>query len=432
MATSPEIDESQAGKRIYALIEELFPICRSITGQGVRDTLDIVERFIPLERSSFDSGTAIFDWEVPREWNISDAYIKDSTGRRIVDFHAHNLHVVNYSVPVRARMRLAELKAHLHTIPERPDWIPYRTGYYRDTWGFCLTQRQLDTLVDDDYEVCIESSLAPGTLTLAELVLPGAVTDEVLIYTHDCHPSLCNDNLSALAVTTLLAQKWRSTAHHYTYRFIFGPATIGSIAWLSRNEAHASKIRHGLVLASLGDRSPFTYKRSRRGAADIDRIVEYVLQRQDNGRCEDFSPYGYDERQFCSPGFNLPVGRLTRAPNGSYPEYHTSADNLDFITEQSLGESLRVCEQILDILDHNGRYLNLSPKCEPRLGKRGLFRMTGGSAPGEFEHALLWVLNQSDGDVDLLDIARKAKLEFSLILRAAQALMDARLLRRLE
>jgi aminopeptidase-like protein len=285
-------------------------------------------------------------------------------------------------------------------------------------------------LLDDEYDVCIDSTLEPGHLTLAELFVPGQVEDEVLIYTHTCHPSLCNDNLSALAVAALLARRWASSGpHHFSCRFVFGPGTIGSITWLHGNETRAPAIRHGLVLASLGDRGHLTYKRSRRGDADIDRIAGYVVAGH-AGTCEDFSPYGYDERQFCSPGFNLPVGRLTRTPNGTYPEYHTSADGLDFITPSALGDSLRACEQILGIVEQNGRFLNLSPKCEPRLGPRGLFRATGGLSPGEFEHALLWVLNQSDGDVDLLTIALKSRLDFQVIASAAKALVDAGLLQR--
>lgn len=426
-ATAPG-QEDQA----YALVRELYPICRSITGRGVHQTLDILERFIPLKRTPVASGTKVFDWEVPLEWNIQDAWIKDLSGRRVVDFRAHNLHVVNYSVPVRGRMTLRELKTHLHTVPEHLDWIPYRTSYYRESWGFCLSQNQLESLHDDEYEVCIDSTLAPGHLTLAECVLPGQVPDEVLIYTHTCHPSLCNDNLSAISVATLLAQRWRQSGpHYYSYRFVFAPTTIGAIAWLSLNQSRTGAIRHGLVLASLGDRGAFTYKRSRRGNADIDRIVEHVVSEIRGARCEDFSPYGYDERQFCSPGFNLPVGRLTRTPNGCYPEYHTSADNLDFITPQALNESLEICTEILAMIDANTCFLNLSPECEPRLGARGLYAATGGRGPADFELALLWVLNQSDGLNDLLAIAQKSRFPFQLIASAAQALLQCGLLRRL-
>jgi aminopeptidase-like protein len=425
---SAERDYEALGNTAYDLAKVLYPICRSITGQGVRDTLDILERHVQLRRTNVPSGTKVFDWQVPLEWNIRDAYIKDSSGKRVVDFRDSNLQVVNYSTPVQTRMSLQELKPRLHAIPDQPDWIPYRTSYYSENWGFCLTQRQLDSLAEDDYEVVIDSTLQSGNLTLAECVVPGEVNDEVVIYTHTCHPSLCNDNLSAIAVSTLLAKFWSTKQHHFTYRFVFGPTTIGSIAWLSCNEQNTTRVRHGLVLASLGDQGQLVYKRSRRGNADIDRIAEYVAT-QHAGRIEDFSPYGYDERQFCSPGFNLPIGRLSRTPNGTYPEYHTSADNLDFISAAALGEALQACEEILHIVDNNVRYVNLAPKCEPRLGPRGLFRATGGRGPSEFEHALLWVLNQSDGENDLLSISNKSKLDFFLVLQAAHSLEEVGLVR---
>jgi aminopeptidase-like protein len=421
-------DTRGPGAIAYALIEELYPICRSITGPGVRQTLDIVDRFIPLQRSEVPSGTKVFDWEVPNELTIRDAYIKDASGERLIDFKQHNLHVVNYSVPVRATMTLDELRVHLHTLPDNPDWIPYRTSYYRDSWGFCLSQRQLDALPAGPFEVVIDSDLKPGALTYGEALLPGTSSEEVLIYTHICHPSLCNDNLSAIAVACLLAQKLAAGPRRFSYRFVFGPATIGSITWLAQNEGRARHIRHGLVLASLGDRGGLTFKRSRRGDAEIDRIMAYLAGSGRIGAIEDFSPYGYDERQFCSPGFNLPVGRLTRTPNARYPEYHTSADNLDFVTPAALADSLAACEEIIAIIEANARYRNLSPKCEPRLGPRGLFRNTGGRNPSEFEHAVLWILNQSDGGPDLLAIAEKSKIPFTLIAEAAKALLGAGLL----
>jgi aminopeptidase-like protein len=425
-AVNPAAD---VGELLYALVRELYPICRSITGEGVRETLQILERWIPLTRTSLATGTRVFDWEIPREWNIRDAFIKDASGRRIVDFKKSNLHVVNYSQPVQARMTLQELRPHLHSLPDQPDWIPYRTSYYRESWGFCLPHRQLVALEEGEYEVFIDATLEPGELCYAELLLPGQRGEEILVYTHVCHPSLCNDNLSAIAVATLLAQQAAQRQRYFSYRFVFGPATIGSIAWLSVNERNIGRISHGLVLASLGDAGAFTYKRSRRGNAAIDRVAEYVLARCPGSQCEDFSPYGYDERQFCSPGFNLPVGRLTRTPNGRYAEYHTSADNLEFISARSLADSLRVCEEILVMLDQNRRYLNLLPRCEPRLGPRGLFRATGGHNPSDFEHAVLWVLNQSDGSADMLDIARKSGLDYSVIESAARALVDVNLIR---
>ena len=287
----------------------------------MRATLDAIGARIPLQTREVPSGTQVFDWQIPPEWSIEDAYIKDPSGRRIVDFRAHNLHVVNYSTPVRATMTLEELRPHLFSLPDHPDWIAYRTSYYRPMWGFCLTDRQLQTLAADvSYEVCIDSRLGPGSLTLAEAFFPGESSAEILLYIHACHPSLANDNLSAITVATAFAQRWQRRARpgRYGIRLVFGPATIGSIAWLALNEPQVPDIAFGLTLAGLGDAGPLTYKASRRGDAAIDRSARHVVQHR-GGRCVDFSPYGYDERQFCSPGFDLPVGRLTRTPNGEYP-----------------------------------------------------------------------------------------------------------------
>ena len=416
----------EAGAQLHAFASELYPICRSITGAGTRATLDAVSRIVPLERVEVPTGTKVFDWDVPREWNIRDAWIKNAAGERVVDFQRHNLHVMSYSTPVRARMSLAELRPHLFSLPEQPTWIPYRTSYYRDNWGFCLTHEALQALPEGEYEVCIDSTLEPGALSFGQAVLPGDSSEEILIWTHVCHPSLANDNLSAIAVAAHLARSLATRPRALTYRFVFAPTTIGAITWLALNEAHVGRIKHGLVLASLGDRGSFVYKRSRRGDAEVDRVLEYVIGTE--GSVEDFSPYGYDERQFCSPGFDLPVGRFSRTPNGRYPEYHSSADNLDFITAESLGASLEACERVCSVLEGNVRYRNLLPKCEPRLGPRGLYRNATGRNPSEFEHALLWVLNQSDGTRDLLSIARRSRLDFAVIANAATAARDAGLL----
>ncbi len=428
MTVAEQAPADDSGAALHAFAQELYPICRSITGAGARQTLAAVSRVIPLELTEVPTGTQAFDWEVPREWNIRDAWIKNAAGERVVDFRQHNLHVMSYSTPVRARMPLSELRQHLYSLPEHPQWIPYRTSYYRDAWGFCLTHEALEALPDGEYEVCIDSTLEPGSLSLGQAVLPGESSDEILIWTHVCHPSLANDNLSAIAVAAFLARALASRPRALTYRFVFAPTTIGAITWLALNESSTGRIRHGLVLASLGDRGQHVYKRSRRGNADVDRVVEYLLEQEAGSGIEDFSPYGYDERQFCSPGFDLPVGRLTRTPNGRYPEYHSSADNLAFITAESLAASLRMCERICTVLEGNRSYRNLAPKCEPRLGPRGLYRNATGRNPSEFEHALLWVLNQSDGKQDLLSIARRSRIDFAVISTAATALRDAGLL----
>ena len=422
-----------AGARAYETVRELFPICRSITGAGVRQTLAIVGRRIPLELHEIPSGQPVFDWEVPPEWNITDAYVKSGDGRRVVDFKESNLHIVSYSEPIRARMALAELRPHLHSLPDAPDRIPYRTSYYRRNWGFCLRHRDLLALPEGEYEVCIDSELRPGSLTYAECFLPGSTSEEVIVFTHVCHPSLANDNASGIAVSCELAAALARSPRRYGYRFVFSPGTIGAITWLAVNEASLGRIAHGLVVGLLGDPGPLTYKRSARGDAAVDRAAVHVVKTLDpRSRIEDFSPYGYDERQFCSPGFNLPVGRLTRSANGAYPEYHTSGDDLNLVQPQYLAESLCAAARIIQALDTNERYVNTQPKCEPQLGKRGLYRVTGGQAPSGREHALLWILNQSDGRRSLLDIAERAGMPFTVIRSAADELLQSGLLRAAE
>lgn len=417
---------------MYRLISELYPICRSITGDGLRQTLRQIQQHIALELREVPTGTQVFDWAVPKEWNIRDAYVKNSQGERVIDFQKSNLHVVNYSVPIRRRMTLAELREHLFTLPEHPDWIPYRTSYYKESWGFCLSERQFATLKEDEYEVCIDSTLEDGSLTYGELLLPGETRDEVLISCHACHPSLCNDNLSGIALAVSLARFLQSSAQRYSYRFLFIPGTIGAITWLARNEDKLHRIKHGLVLTGVGDNGALYYKKSRQGSAEIDRVTKHVLQHLGQAhQVLEFSPYGYDERQYCSPGINLPVGRLSRTPHGTFPEYHTSADSLDFVHADKLGEALGVCLEICSILENNGTFVNLNPKCEPQLGKRGLYRMMGGpSDSGTTETAMLWVLNQSDGKNSLLEIAERSGIRFEAIRKAAEALEEKHLLRK--
>jgi aminopeptidase-like protein len=430
-----ESEVGAAGEEMVRFIAEVYPICRSITGDGVRRTLAMIGERIPLEVQEVPSGTPVFDWTVPKEWNIRDAWIKDSGGNKVVDFQTHNLHVLNYSVPVHAKLSLEELKRHLFTLPDKPDAIPYRTSYYQEAWGFCLSHHQLLSLPEGEYEVLIDSTLEDGSLTWGESFLEGESEREVLLSTHVCHPSLCNDNLSGIAVMTWLARELQARPRRrYSYRFLFIPGTIGSITWLARNEERTGRIAHGLVAANLGDAGWFHYKRSRRGEAGIDRAVLEVLRASgEEFRVEDFVPFGYDERQYNSPGFNLAVGSLTRTPYGRYPEYHTSADNLDFVRPEALEGSLRTYLAVLDVLEGNRRYLNLNPKGEPQLGRRGLYRTIGGDDAGRArELALLWVLNLSDGEHDLLAIAERSGMRFQAIREAADALLEAGLLRELE
>lgn len=419
------------GQQLYHLVEQLYPLCRSITGNGVRQTLDILQSYIPLTVHEVPTGTKVFDWTVPREWNIRDAYIKNDRGERIVDFRQSNLHVLNYSVPIHKKVSLNELKEHLFTIPEHPDRIPYRTSYYKENWGFCIRHDQLRSLADEDYEVCIDSSLEEGALTYGEYFIKGERAEEVLLSCHTCHPSLCNDNLSAIAVLTLLAQTLGRLPLRYSYRFLFIPGTIGSLTWLARNEEKVPNIRFGLVAAGIGDAGPFTYKKSRRGDAAIDRIAANVLKSSGKPYAiVDFSPVGYDERQYCSPGFNMPVGCLMRTPHGCYPEYHTSADNPDFVRPEHLAESLSICAAIINGIERNRKYINRNPKGEPQLGRRGLYDMVGGRSDRRLrELAMLWVLNLSDGTASLLDISERSGLDFKVIAEAADLLLTHGLLR---
>jgi aminopeptidase-like protein len=329
---------------------------------------------------------------------------------------------------------LTELKPHLFTITEYPDWIPYRTSYYKETWGFCLSHKQYLELQDEEYEVCIDSSLEPGYLTYGEYFIPGERSDEVLISCHACHPSLCNDNLSGIAIATFIAKYLSQTTPKYSYRFIWIPATIGSITWLSLNEAKVTKIKHGLVLTCLGDSGKFTYKKSRRGNAEIDDIAAYVLKNSaQDYEIIDFFPYGYDERQYCSPGFNLAVGCLMRSPHDSFPEYHTSADDLNFVKPAYLSQSFFKCVSILNILENNKLYLNQSPKCEPQLGRRGLYQAYSGVQDSRLHQmAILWVLNLSDGHHTLLDIAQRSGMAFDMIKDAADTLFAHDLLTSLD
>ena len=450
------LDREAAGQSMVDLAAELYPVPRSLTGDGVRATLERIGSRIPLEVHELPTGTPVLDWTVPREWNPREAWIRDPSGRRVVDFADHNLHLVGYSVPVHRRLPLEELRPHLHSLPEQPDLIPYRTSYYVETWGFCLPHRLLDSLPHGEYEVFIDASLEDGSMTWGECLLPGSTTEEVVISSHVCHPQLANDNLSGIAVAVHLAEALAAVPERrYTYRFLFAPGGIGAIAWLARNRERLDTFRHGLIAANLGDAGGFHYKKSRRGDAEIDRAVAAALAELGEGLVtEDFFPFGYDERQYCSPGFDLPVGVLTRTPWGQYPEYHTSADDLSFIRAGALAGSLAAYLATAAVLEEgpvhsaavaatetgrrrrstagdaarDRRYRNLEPFGEPQLGRRGLYGGLGGAGRKEGEMAMLWVLNLSDGQHSLGDIADSSGLPAGVIRKAADALSEAGLL----
>jgi aminopeptidase-like protein len=411
-------------------MERLFPLCRSLTGDGVRATFDVLSEHIPITRTEVPSGTRVFDWTVPDEWNIRDAYVAAPDGTRVIDFRESSLHVVGYSEPVRTVMPLEQLRERLFTLPDQPEAIPYRTSYYARTWGFCLAHNRLGELEPGDYQVVIDSTLEPGHLTYGEVVLEGLNDEEVLISTYLCHPSLANDNLSGIAVATMVAKALAKRELRHTYRIVFAPGTIGPLSWLHVNRDRLDRISHGLTVSCIGDAGGLTYKRSRRGDADVDDAVATVLR--DSGKAHrilEWEPWGGDERQFNSPGFDLPVGTLMRTPHGEFDGYHTSADSLDRIRPQSLAEAVETCLAVVDVLETNRRCTNLSPYGEPQLGRRGLYRSAGGavSSPDD-ERALLWVLNLSDGGVSLLEIARRAGLRYPVVRRAAERLEEAGLL----
>ena len=425
-----KIDRQDIGGEIFDLAAEIYPICRSITGNGVRETIRAIGAHINLEVSEVPTGTSVFDWVIPREWNIREAYIKNEHGEKIVDFARSNLHVMSYSVPVRQHVSLAQLKQHIYTLPDQPDLIPYRTSYYTENWAFCMPHCLLESLRDEIYEVVIDSSLADGYLTYGEYLHRGETQEEVLLSAHVCHPSLANDNCSGVALLTHLAKRMTGLRTRYSYRFLFAPGTIGAITWLARNERRSQRIKYGLVVSMVGDGGGPTYKKSRRGNTRIDRAVVHTLHHSGlTPSILDFSPYGYDERQYCSPGFNLPVGLFQRSKFGEIPQYHTSADNLDFIASDHLAESYRMITEALNIVENDAVYRNTMPKCEPQLGRRGLYGMVGGDKnAAAVNMAMLWILNLSDGMHSLLDIAERASLPFAVIQKTAHVLQREGLL----
>ena len=427
----PVRGDRELGYEAYELMDRLFPLCRSLTGGDVRETFAVLQEHLPLTVTEVPSGSQVFDWTIPDEWTIRDAYVAKPDGTRVIDFRASNLHVVSYSEPVRATMSLEALRPRLHTLPERPDLVPYRTSYYERTWGFCLSHRALLALDPGEYEVVIDSTFAPGHLVYAELELTRESDAEIMISTYVCHTSLANDNLSGIVVAAMVAGELARRSRRHRFRFLFAPGTLGPLAWLHRNRDRLEPVRHGLTISCVGDDGPFTYKRSRRGDAEIDGAAEVVLRDLAVPHAVlEFEPWGGDERQFCSPGFDLPFGAFSRSAHARDPVNHTSADDLARIRPESLEESIRACLAMLDALETNRRCINLFPYGEPQLGRRGLYRAAGGAvARGEDEQALLWVLNQSDGSRTLLDIARRSGLAYATVRHAADRLEDAGLVR---
>ena len=428
---------SDSAQQMYGLMRELFPICRSITGDGVRRTLQRIGQEIPLTFKSYPSGMKCFDWEIPDEWNIRSAVIRDSNGRTIVDFKNNNLHVVSYSEPIDGLFSLDQLKSHIFTIPAKPSVIPYITSYYKKQWGFCMSHDNFLSMSDGIYHVTIDADLAPGELNIAEAIIPGRSAKEVLLSSYICHPSMANDALSGVVLTVQLYKELSKQGdNYYGYRFLFLPETIGSIVYLyDHKDIIKERLHSGLVVTCVGDKGRFNYKRSRRGASTIDRVVENVLKNSGyKYQIRDFWPDGgSDERQYCSPGFNLPIGSLMRSVYGEFEEYHTSLDNLDFIDQQSLLESLNLYLMVMEALQINASYLNTNPFCEPQLSKRGLYHAWGAvKEKSEQIKKMMWLLNYSDGEHELVDISDRMGFGILDMKESLGHLMNASLLERKE
>jgi len=401
---------------IEKYFDRLWPLNRSLTGNGNRASLQILSELVDLQITEVPSGTQCFDWNVPAEWNVSSAWIKDSKGNKIVDFADNNIHLLGYSEPFQAKLSYDDLKSHLYTLPNQPSLIPYLTSYYKRRWGFCMTHDQFSSLdQNEEYEVFIDSSLTDnGSMTIAEAVLKGQSEKEILLSTYICHPSLANNELSGPLVSAMIYSQLKKRKNlKYTYRFVFVPETIGSICLLSKYGDHfKSNLLAGFVLTCIGDNGSFTYKKSRQGNSLPDRATELILkQTEEKYIIHDFFPSGSDERQYCSPGFNLPVGSLMRTMYGKFPEYHTSGDNKSFISFEAMEQSVNKYLSVIELIERNEMYINTMPFCEPQLGKRGLYPTLGSQKSSErFVEAMMWILNLADGTNDLIAIAERSKM----------------------
>lgn len=395
---------------MYKWAEDLFPICRSITGQGVRETLSYIQKLLPdLEIHEVKSGTKAFDWEVPDEWNIKDAFVMDENGKKVIDFKKHNLHVVGYSDPIDRKISLDELQNHLYSLPNQPDAIPYITSYYKRRWGFCISDNERKKLNPGTYHIKIDSSLKSGHLTYAQLILPGSSEEEILLSTYICHPSMANNEISGPVVTTALV-RWLQTLKHrrYTYRIVFVPETIGSIVYISQNANEMKKnIKAGFVITCIGDTRTYSYLQSRLGNTLADQTAKNVLRHH----VKDYKEYsflerGSDERQYCSPGVDLPVISIMRSKYGTYPEYHTSLDDMSFISPEGLQGGYDVLQKCIEVLENNFTY-KTNVNCEPQLAKHGLYPTISKKDSKKKVQEILSLIAYADGNHTLLEIADK-------------------------
>ena len=419
---------------LRTLLDRLWPITRSIAGPGLRETLDILSEWIPTERIQARSGDRALDWIVPDEWHVREAYLVDPTGRRFADVAENNLHLVSHSVPFRGRMPLAELREHLHTLPDQPNAIPYVTSYYAPRWGFCIAHDELESLPEGEYDVAVDTDLVPGRVEVGEAVLPGESDDEVLFHSYVDHPSLANNELSGpLAVTALYRRLAAWPQRRLTYRFVLGAETIGTIVYLDQRGDHlAERLRAGYVLTCVGDAGDFTFKRSRRGDTPADRAG--VLALRDSGAAHTVVPFdpsnGSDERQYCSPGFDLPIASLMRTMYGEYPEYHTSLDDRQFLSIDALVGTIDMYERIARSLDANVAWRNTVARGEPQLGRRGLYRPVSTKERDAGRGYMMWLLNLADGEHDLLAIAERSGVPVEVLSALARELAEAGLLER--
>ena len=422
-------DFESCGREMHALMAELFPICRSITGEGVRETLRAIRGRIPLTIFEVPSGTTAFDWIIPKEWNITDAYVLDESGKKIVDFQKSNLHVVGYSVPVNKTVSLSELQAHLYSLEDQPNAIPYVTSYYEERWGFCIPHNLRQTLKEGLYKVVIDSELKDGHLTYAELIIPGELEQEIFLSTYVCHPSMANNELSGPVVTTMLAKWIASEPRRYTYRIIFIPETIGSLTYLSRHLLWMKEhVIAGFNVTCVGDDRAYSYVPSRHGNTLADKVALAILHEKHPSFVRySFLDRGSDERQYCSPGVDLPMVSVMRSKYREYPEYHTSLDDMELVTPAGLQGGFLVLRDCLNLLERN-RVYRATCLGEPQLSRRRLFPSLGTKGTHRMVADMLNVLAYADGKHDLVDISTITRIPPSRLLAIVDELIKADLL----